>query len=381
MGRSYRIGKVADIPLLLHWTFLLIPAWIILSGMAAGSAAATVMLNLSLVAVIFGCVVLHELGHAMAARHFGIQTKDIVLMPIGGVARLMGMPRKWQQELAVALAGPAVNVVIALGLMMFIPLFDWNVLATSDSAAFTLYRNALYVNVAMIVFNMLPLFPMDGGRVLRSLLSGWLGHLTGTRIAATVGKTLAVALGLSGLFVFGNPMLLFIAGFVYFGARQESAMAEAESAFDGLTVADAMMTRFDVLPANTSVDWALRFAMTSHRTTLPVVSDGRFLGFVNVDDLVYASAGDPQLAVERLCCDDVPTLQPGDPLFTALQKMSESPAPGLPVVNSEGYLLGLLNPRSIRQAQRFSTLLRSENLGTFRESPDELREHFTRMQL
>lgn len=383
MGKSFRFGRVAGIPLFLHWTFLLVPAWVLLSGLVSGKLTAEVLLDLSLVGIVFSCVVLHELGHALAARQFGIQTQDIILMPIGGVARLRGMPRNWSQELIVAVAGPAVNVAIAgILLLLCLPTVGWTALTTSGSLAAAIVVNTVYLNVAMVLFNLLPVFPMDGGRVMRALLSGWLGHLRATRIAAATGQMLAVVLGLSGLFVFNNPMLLLIAAFVYFGASQESGLAETEAAFEGLTVGDAMMKQFDVLPANTSVGWALKFAVTSHSSTLPVVSDGRFLGFVTVDDLAQAAAsGQSHLAVSRICHNGKPVLQPGDSLFRALQQFAESPVQCLPVTNSAGYLVGLLNPRSIRQARRFSTLLRSRDFSTFRESPDELREHLGRMQL
>jgi len=246
MKKSFQIGTAAGIPLFLHWTFLLIPAYIVLSGTLMGRPAFGVLADLTLVTMIFACVVLHELGHALAARRFGVQTKDIILMPIGGVARLERMPKRPQEELIVALAGPAVNVVIAAVLLLItVPFIGLSGLVNPTSLSTNLVGKAIAVNLAMIVFNMLPAFPMDGGRVLRAILSSRIGHLKATRIAAKVGQTMAVLFGLAGLFVFNNPMLLFIAGFVYLGAAQEAGAAEIESSFERVRVGETFAVRAD----------------------------------------------------------------------------------------------------------------------------------------
>ncbi|HIK92680.1 MAG TPA: hypothetical protein EYG03_11955, partial [Planctomycetes bacterium] len=199
MSKSIRIGTAAGIPVFLHWTFLLIPAYIILSGLATGSPVFGMIADLTFVTAIFACVVLHELGHALAARRFGVRTRDIILMPIGGVARLEKMPKHPREELIVAIAGPAVNVIIASVLLAItVPLIGVDGLMTPTSLGTSLVGKVIAVNLAMIVFNMLPAFPLDGGRVLRALLSLGMGHLRATRIAAKVGQTMAVLLGVAG---------------------------------------------------------------------------------------------------------------------------------------------------------------------------------------
>jgi len=230
MKSSFRLGTVAGIPLFLHWTFFLIPAWTILSGLLGGSTLVGIGVSLLFTAGVFGTVVLHELGHALAAKRFGIRTQDIILMPIGGVARLQRMPPKPFQELVVALAGPAVNVVLAGGLLLVaLPLVGLSGLIAPGSVAIEFFVGMIAVNLIMIVFNLLPAFPMDGGRVLRAILSMRWGHLRATRTAVRVARVMALVIAVAGLVWLDAPMLLFIAAFVYLGAGQELRLAEYEA--------------------------------------------------------------------------------------------------------------------------------------------------------
>ena len=236
MRMSWKMGRVAGIDLYLHPTFLFVLA---LPGVLQGGAFA-----IALVLAVFGCVLLHELGHALMARRFGIETEDITLYPFGGVARLRRMPRSPGAELAVALAGPAVNVAIAalLGSAWVLGLLGtgWDATIVDEFA-----QNLLWVNVILAVFNMLPAFPMDGGRVLRALLSGWLGRARATMVAASLGRGLALLFGLYNLpQVFqGNPMPLILAAFIYFAAGAELASVlieerrRKEAAEDGVWTA------------------------------------------------------------------------------------------------------------------------------------------------
>src|SRR5262249_28708322 len=194
MVPSWRIGRAFGIDLYIHWTFWLLPAWLALSGVLG--TGRDLALGLAVLAAVFGCVLLHELGHALTARHFGIGTRDITLYPIGGVARLEGMSERPAHELWIALAGPAVNLAIAVLLtsaLCIVTLFD-PTLVTGSLAGLFLLR-LLGVNVTLVLFNLLPAFPMDGGRVLRALLAMGLGHLRATRAAAAVGAVMAVLMG------------------------------------------------------------------------------------------------------------------------------------------------------------------------------------------
>jgi Zn-dependent protease len=215
-----RIGNGFGIPVYLHWTFFLLIPWILLTQ--PEEAAAEWPIILTTVPLFFFCVVLHEFGHALTARQFGIDTQDVTLYPIGGVARLMRMTDKPLEEFLIAVAGPAVNVVIALVLFcVLLPIFVLNSSLVLGTFAGRVALGLLVLNIIMVPFNLLPAFPMDGGRVLRSVLSACLGHYQGTRIAVWIGMAMAAVIGLIGTLVLGNPMLLVIAVFVFFAGQQE----------------------------------------------------------------------------------------------------------------------------------------------------------------
>ncbi len=233
MFPSLKIAKVFGINLFIHWTFWLLPLWIIFFGHETGIIS--LWMHLLLLAALFGCIVLHELGHALTARHFGIRTRSITLSPLGGIAQLERMSHNPWEEFCIAIAGPLVNVVIAcvLGAGLLAGLaFDGQILETLPGSFVGLL---LLVNIVMVVFNMIPAFPMDGGRVLRAILSSSMGLLQGTRVAVTVGTVFAALIGLVGLFVWHNPWMLLIGLFVIWAGHQELQaleMAERERQAD-----------------------------------------------------------------------------------------------------------------------------------------------------
>ena len=221
---KWRLGDLAGIGVYVHWSFWILPAWILLSMLSSGGGLPAALSAVIFVFAVFGCIVLHELGHALAARQFGIGTRDITLYPIGGVARLERLPRSPTRELAIALAGPAVNVAIAGAIFlgaMFVGVGYHSSLLRLPGGSFLV--NLLWVNVALVVFNLLPAFPMDGGRVLRAFLAMHLPYGRATVIAARVGQTVAVLLGLMGLFTGGT--LTLVAIFVFLAAQAELTMA------------------------------------------------------------------------------------------------------------------------------------------------------------
>jgi Zn-dependent protease len=225
MSSSWKLGNIFGIGIYVHWSFLLLPVFVLLTNL--GLSTGWILYALVLMAAVFGCVVLHELGHAMAARRFGIATRDITLYPIGGVARLERMSEKPWEEFWIAVAGPAVNVLIA-GLL-------WGALFLAGEVApyfplpplgLMFLSHVLFLNLFLVVFNLLPAFPMDGGRVLRALLAVRLGQVRATKLAVNVGMVVAGVMGLAGLIpnpYFYNPMLFIMAAFVIFAAQQELA--------------------------------------------------------------------------------------------------------------------------------------------------------------
>jgi Zn-dependent protease len=219
MKWSWRLGRAAGVDIYLHITFLLLLGWQFFSRALRGDLAGAVSQGLIFNLVLFGTVVLHEFGHALAARHYGIGTADITLLPIGGVARLLDSPGSPKEELVIALAGPAVNVALA-GLIFAVLQLVPGLAGLGLIGA--LFVRWLHINVALLLFNLIPAFPMDGGRVLRALLAMRMGFSSGTRIAARVGQVLAVGLIFAGLA--WNPMLMLIGLFVWAAAAQEAAL-------------------------------------------------------------------------------------------------------------------------------------------------------------
>jgi Zn-dependent protease len=220
MLSSWKLGRAFGIPLYIHWSFWLLPLWVVLATQGAGGVE--LGLGLAVLAAAFGCVLLHELGHALTARLFGIGTRDITLYPIGGVARLERLAEKPSQELWITLAGPAVNLAIAVlltAVLVVVSAFGSDAVFGTFAGVF-LFR-LLVVNVFMVLFNLLPAFPMDGGRVLRSLLAMGLGNLRATRIAVNVGVVMAALIGIVGTVYLHSPFMLFIAFFVFLAGQAE----------------------------------------------------------------------------------------------------------------------------------------------------------------
>jgi len=289
---SYKLGEFAGIGVYLHWSFFLVPVLIAFSTLSGGGGVVAAIEGVAFVLAIFGCVVLHEYGHAMMARRYGIETRDITLYPIGGVARLDRIPDKPVQELAVALAGPAVNVVIATALTGGLILAAMLGLVPSIQSVFgSFFGNLILVNVALVVFNMLPAFPMDGGRVLRSVLAMNMNYVRATEIAATVGQVLAVLLGVLGLF--GNWTLILIAVFVYFAAGAELRYARMRSSvepfFEQLP-GQEMPVDFRPLRAEWQVASVSDALMTSPMQSFPVMSGPNFVGMLFKGDVLKAIA-------------------------------------------------------------------------------------------
>lgn len=358
MGWSLRLGRWLGIDVYIHITFLLLLAFIGLShGLAARSAGAALG-GVLFFAGLFVCVLLHEYGHALAARRYGIGTRDITLLPIGGVARLERMPEKPMQEFVVALAGPAVNVVIAIGLMVGLKLGGWwQPLASLSPTSGNIFERLLVANVFLVAFNLLPAFPMDGGRVLRSVLAMRLDYARATGIAAAIGKGMAVLFGFAGLF--GNPMLLLIALFVWIGAAQEAVSSSMRSSLSGATVRDAMLTEFNTLAPDHTLGDAVRRLLAGSQQDFPVVDGGAVVGILPHGELFRAlrEAGDG-VAVGSVMRREFAALSPDAPLETALAPENVEKGLAMPVLEG-GVLVGLITAENVGEFFMIRSALRA----------------------
>jgi len=346
MGWSITLGRFGGTAVRVHLTFLLFLAWIGFSAYQRGGFAAARDSVLFIVA-IFTCVVLHEFGHIVMARRFGVISKEVTLLPIGGVADLNKMPDKPYQELLIALAGPAVNLVIAAALLMAVGAIGPSAIAHLDDPAINLIERLGAANLFLAVFNLVPAFPMDGGRVLRAALAMWLGQERATRIAALIGQAFALALGFLGLF--GYPMLLFIAFFVFFAATGEARMSFVSEATRDVKVADAMETRMATIGQNATISEAADILLATSQESFPFVDDsGVFLGVMSRADIVEAiKTAEAGARVAPFAHTEIATIDPTQTLDKALEKLSETAVVG--VVGADGVFKGLITPQSFAE--------------------------------
>jgi len=348
MRWSWKVASVAGIPIRIHVTFFLLLVWLFWAGAARGLAHAAEGVGFILAA--FACVVLHEFGHALTGRRYGVVTRDITLLPIGGVARLDRIPRRPSQEVAVALAGPLVNVVIAGALFLVMRLSGNMHLRDPGFFERSFIARLFAFNVGVTAFNLIPAFPMDGGRVLRALLATRLEYVRATRVAATVGQAVALLFGFAGLFV-PNPILLLIALFVFIAAGQESAFVRMRTVFEGVPVSRAMITDFRALRADDPISRAVELLLDGHQQDFPVLagSDGEPpVGILARADLLKAIAGgrtDTRVGeVTRRICGAV---RPEEMLEDVFRRMQESGCPAVPVFEPGRGLVGMVTLENV----------------------------------
>jgi Zn-dependent protease/CBS domain-containing protein len=306
-------------------------------------------------------VVLHEVGHALAARRYGIPTPDITLLPIGGVARLARMPEDPRQELVIALAGPAVNVVIAA--LLWLAGHDLGAagLFQLESQQGSLGDKLLAINVFLVLFNLLPAFPMDGGRVLRAFLALRVPYVRATQVAATVGQGFAFLFGFFGLL--WNPALLLVALFVYVGAVQEAALVQMRNITARLPVAAAMRRNLRVLPLHASLHDAIAILLDTAQHEFPLVDEaGRLRAVATRDAIISALKRGQAGPIAAVAHTDVRTLSCRAPLDEAFMLMTECQCPALAVLEDDGRLAGLVTPESVGEMLMVHEALRKRRL-------------------
>ncbi|HVI00302.1 MAG TPA: site-2 protease family protein, partial [Enhygromyxa sp.] len=363
---AWRIARVAGIDVRIHLTFLALLAWIAWVSYAETGTAAGALDGVILICVVFGIVVLHELGHALTARRFGIKTRDITLLPIGGVASLERMPDNPREELLVAVAGPAVNFALALIFAGVAAALGLSLVPDPELGAVPLLVRLIWINLAIGVFNLLPAFPMDGGRALRALLALRLSDIRATRIAAGLGQAMALALGIIGLFF--NPVLVFIALFLWMGAAGEARLAEAKFVAHGVPVAAAMVRELEAVSPELPVAAPLRRVLETFQHDFPVVHDDRVVGMLSREAMLRALASEgPEVQVAAVMRRDPKLLHPNDNLDHAfLQVMAEGEA--LPVVDDRGRLVGMVTSDSLGEFLLVREALQARREGGHRRS-------------
>jgi stage IV sporulation protein FB len=344
---SINIGTVVGTTIRLHVTFLLFLAWIFLASWYSGGPQAA-WISLSFMILLFACVLAHEFGHIFMARHFGVTTPTVTLLPIGGVAQLERIPEKPSEEFLVAIAGPLVNVVIAVVLVVFFGAsLDARHLAGVDNSAVHMLDRLAAVNLFLVVFNLIPAFPMDGGRVLRAVLAARLGYTRATEIAASIGQVVAFGLGFLGLF--GNPLLIFIAIFVYLAASSEAQLVAIRAMSRDVPVAAAMMTQLARLAPDAPIDEAVTTLLQTSQSEFPVVdTDGRLAGVLSRADMIRALKQlGPEARVADAMTKQVPTISHRAWLEEAIRLLQEKQAPAVGVVDASGRLAGLITSETI----------------------------------
>ncbi len=343
---SWKVGRIAGIPIYIHWTFLILLGWILFSGLNAGKTLPAALVEVGFVLSLFGCVVLHELGHALVARRFGVPTSDITLLPIGGVARLQRIPDKPIEEFLVAIAGPLVNVVIAALLYAA----GARLTLTAAENDFLLkggfVGRLMLVNLFLVLFNLLPAFPMDGGRILRSLLAMVMDYGRATRIAAGIGQFMALLFVFVGLQV-GNPILLLIALFVWIGAQAEASQVEERLELTGVRVRDAMLTEFHVLRPSDTLGHVADLLLSGTQHEFPVMGSDGATGVITREALMEGLAqSGREAAVGEFQVPGIQGVEADSPLIPALAQLREAGAPCLQVVE-KGRPVGLLTLENI----------------------------------
>ena len=349
MRWQWKLGRFAGIDVYVHTTFLLLLAWVGYSNWLENRDWGEVLNGILFILALFLCVVLHEYGHALTARRYGIRTRDITLYPIGGVARLERMPEKPIEELWVALMGPAVNLVI--GALLWLYLVATNTLVPLNQITVgsgSVFERLMIVNFTLVLFNLLPAFPMDGGRVLRALLAMRMDFIRATQIAAFIGQGMAFLLGFIGLF--GNPFLIFIALFVWIGASQEAGAVQVKNSLGGLPVTRAMMTDFRTLSPRDNLSQVVAYVLAGSQHDFPVVdANGSVAGILERDAFMKALTEHGQsVPVMDFVRRDLPEVDSHEMLEMALNRLQESGTKTLPVTHA-GQLVGMITLENISE--------------------------------
>ncbi|MFQ6130995.1 MAG: site-2 protease family protein [Armatimonadota bacterium] len=353
MAWSFQIGRLFGIPIRVHLTFFLLLAFFALPAGAKGGPMAGLARALFICALFF-CVVLHELGHSLVARKYGVGVESITLLPIGGVSAMERIPDEPRQEFGISVAGPLVSlgVAVVLGAAIYAvggrqELLSMQILSLEGGWwGIGFFRNLMWTNVLLAIFNMLPAFPMDGGRVLRSVLAQRMDYVRATHIAASVGQAAAFALGFLGLL--GNPWLILIALFVYLGAGQEEKQVRVRSLLRSVPVQAAMVSQFQVLSPYNTLEQAVHYASLGYQADFPVVDNERLVGMVTRQAMISGlHERGPWERVGGVMETDFCVVGPGESLTDIYDRLARGKCPIAAVV-SDNTVVGIVTPESIQ---------------------------------
>lgn len=377
MGWSMRIARIKGIDIRIHITFPFIFLLFAVQFWAQLRGWRGALFGVVAAALLFVCVVLHELGHSLVAQRFGTSVRDITLWPIGGVARMEEMPRQPWQELLMSIAGPSVNFVIAAALgMLAVSTFDAGAIGgmarvirlirQPEPTWQALLSYLLSINLSLGMFNLIPAFPMDGGRVLRSLLALTMDYVQATRIAVAIGQGIALLFGLAGLLIPGQFMLMLIAIFIFLGAGQEGQVVAARQLLEGLQVHQAASRETHVVSPSDPLSHVVDLTLSTHQADFMVIEGGRLVGVLSRDAVLEGLRRyGAEVPVGRVMCAEYPTVELHDTLLLAQRKMAAARCQALPVLEggqpvglltlediNEIYALMTASPQILRQARR-----------------------------
>lgn len=347
---NLRLGRVAGIPIEIHWTFWLLLVYVFVGDFSETGDTNAALEGVATVMAIFACVVLHELGHALAALKFGVNTRDITLYPIGGVARLERIPEKPSQELIVAIAGPLVNVVIVAALLAAGVGLPEHIEEPAALVKSSFFSRLLLVNASLVVFNLLPAFPMDGGRIFRAFLALFMDYAAATRIAASIGQFMAIVFGFLGLS--GSPMLLFIALFVWLGASSEATSVEQRVLLKSANVRDAMLVDYISVRDDETLESVVNKLLKGSQSEFPVHrSNSNAPAGLMTRNILLATLAEkgPEALVSDCRLEELGQARADRPLVAVVQEMRENGQACLEVLDDTGRILGLLTQENLAE--------------------------------
>lgn len=360
------VGRFAGIGVYIHWTFWIILIWFFFIYYNTTKDASQGFQGVLFILALFGCVVLHEYGHALTAKKYNIQTRRITLYPIGGIASLEAMPEKPGQELMVAAAGPLVNIVIAALLWAYLQFTeqmpDFSALQDADAAELEGMRlpfsfNLLVANIIVVAFNLIPAFPLDGGRMLRAMLAFKMDRTRATRIAASIGQFLAIAFVFFGFFF--NFWLVIIGFFVYLGAGSEANYESIRTGLAKYTVRDVVMRKFSLLLPEDKLEKAVQLLLNSQEHEFIVTSDEQVVGVLTRKELIRGLSEFGKLApVSKVMSQDYIVLEPDMPLREVYHKMMTGASTICPVIEN-GRFIGIVNKTNIDELLMVDSALRT----------------------